>query len=455
MSSQETVEALANAAVVAATSGQLSEAAAEIAAPEPDERQAEAIALCVDKEKRLTAVTGGAGTGKTTILRTAYFSLVEAGYSVALAAPTGKAAKRITEATGIRAVTFHRLLGYGMPDEVEEVDEHTGAKKIVKVSKGPRFGKSNPLPFDFVIGDEYAMVNHEINRSILDALKPGACLREFGDENQLKPIEENKANEALPSPFLDTLSRFPNVRLEKNWRQLAGSGIAENSLRLLKGLPPKRDFADFTVKFTERPVDALQELVMDSADNGIMFNSPDYQIITPMNKTWVGVHKLNGLIQQAFWNRDEPAMELPRPRWYEGPKVRIQKGDKVVFTANAYELELFNGEVGNVIEIDFEEGSIHVDFGDRVIAIPPLLVVQFSDGSVKEYDPRMHIDLAYALTTHKMQGSEVKGVVYVLNKSTMFNQSRRNFYTAITRAREKCWVITDQGSLQKSVQDKR
>lgn len=449
------VSELAKAASVAATTGQLSDEAAERPVHAPDERQAEAIALCVDRDKRLIAVSGGAGTGKTTILRTAYFALVDAGYSVALAAPTGKAAKRITEATGIRAVTNHRLLGYGMPDEIEEVDDRTGNKKIVQVSKGPRFGRTNPLPFDFVIGDEYAMVNHEINRSLLDALKPGACLREFGDENQLKPIEENKKDEELPSPFLDTLSRFPHVRLEKNWRQIAGSGIAENALRLLKGLPPKRDYGDFHVKFTERPVDALTDLILDCTDRGIQFNTPDYQIISPMNKTWVGVHKLNGHIQQMFWQRDEPAMKLPRPRWYEGPDVRIQKGDKVVFTANAYELELFNGEVGIVIEIDFEEGSIHIDFGDRVVVIPPLLIVQYSDGSVKEYDPRAHIDLAYALTTHKMQGSEVKGVIYVLNKSTMFSQSRRNFYTAITRAREECWVVTDQGSLQKSVQDKR
>lgn len=455
MTTVETVSDLAKQAAVAAATGQVSEAATELVTHAPDEKQSEAIALCVDRDKRLTAVTGGAGTGKTTILRNSYHLLNAAGYSVALAAPTGKAAKRITEATGIRAVTFHRLLGYGMPDEIEETDEKTGKKKLVQVSKGPRFDRRNPLPFDFVIGDEYAMVNQEINRSLLDAMKPGACIREFGDENQLKPIEENKKNEEMPSPFQDTLARFPHVRLEKNWRQMAGSGIAENASRLLKGLTPKRDFEDFSIKFTEQPVNELQDLVMDAADNGIQFNTPDWQIITPMNKSWVGVHKLNGLIQQAFWQRDKPWMELPRNRWYDGPPVRIQVGDKVVYTSNAYELELFNGEVGIVMEIDAEEGSIHIDFGDRVVVIPPLLIVQYNDGSVKEYDPRTYIDLAYAMTTHKMQGSEVKGIVYVLNKSTMFGQSRRNFYTALTRARDKVWVITDQGSLQKSVQDKR
>jgi ATP-dependent exoDNAse (exonuclease V) alpha subunit len=151
-------------------------------------------------------------------------------------------------------------------------------------------------------------------------------------------------------------------------------------------------------------------------------------------------------------------MELPRYKIAnkEQTPIRVQVGSKVVYTANTYDLDgngtsfAFNGEVGIVSEIGYNEGTIEIDLGDRTVVIPPILIVVRENGTVIEQDPRRNIDLAYVLTTHKMQGSEVKHVCYVMNKATLWGQSRRNFYTAVTRAREHCTVFCDPHSLAKS-----
>jgi exodeoxyribonuclease V alpha subunit len=176
-----------------------------------------------------------------------------------------------------------------------------------------------------------------------------------------------------------------------------------------------------------------------------------------MNKSWIGTQKLNLVIQAMFWDRARPFLELPRYRiGSETPApIRVQVGSKVVYTANTYDMGdgesyAFNGEVGTVVNINYEEGSVEIDFGDRTVIVPPLLVVVYPNGTVHEQDPRRNIDHAYVLTTHKMQGSEVRHVCYVINKSTMWGQSRRNMYTAITRAREHCTVFCDMHSMAKS-----
>jgi exodeoxyribonuclease V alpha subunit len=414
-----------------------------------DDTQQEAVNLCCDITKRVCAVTGAAGSGKTTILKTAYRELEEAGYAVKLAAPTGKAAKRIYEVTGIEALTNHRLLEYTHPGDP---DPKTG--RPVQFSY-PRRTRANPLDVDVLFVDEYAMVNRDLHRSLFDALPPGACIRVFGDNNQLPPIEEDKVLQGNPSAFMELLDKFHSVRLDTVHRQGKDSGILLNLQCILKGRMPTRN-DQWSMHFSETPVDALRDYILDQMEEGVDFTQIDNQILTPQNTSWVGTVKLNSMIQSLFHSKMEPALMVPRNNWVKGEgdvkggSIRMFVGDKVIVTRNMYDLNVFNGESGKIIEIT-HDGEIVIDFGDREQAIPPILMVQNRYGKIIEVDPRKDIDLGYAVTTHKAQGSEYNNVVYVLNKSTGYMQNRRNFYTATSRGREKVHIITDQRSISFSL----
>ena len=147
-------------------------------------------------------------------------------------------------------------------------------------------------------------------------------------------------------------------------------------------------------------------------------------------------------------------VKLPRHSWAEDKDTRVAVGDKVIWTQNNYELEIMNGELGIITQIT-ELEEIVIDFGERVKSIPPMLAVTKKDGTLAYVDPRKDIDLAYAVTTHKAQGSEFKRIIYVLNKSSVFMQNCANYYTAITRARNHVTLITDQKSFFASLQKPR
>lgn len=414
-----------------------------------DPKQQEAVELCCDISKRVVAVTGAAGSGKTTILEMVYKALRDHGYSVVLCSPTGKAAKRIYEVTGIDAMTIHRLLEYTHPGDP---DPKTG--KPVAFSY-PRRTRSNPLEYDVVLADEYAMVNNDVHRSLFDALPNGGCIRVFGDNNQLPPIEEDKRLQQEPSPFLSLLRKFPSVILDTIHRQGKDSGILLNLQSVLNGRMPTRN-DQWSMHFTDQPVTSLRDYILSSLEDSIDFTSIDNQILTPQNTSWVGTVKLNSLIQALFHNAMEPAMFVPRHNWVKGEGdekggiIRMFVGDKVIATRNMYDLHVFNGESGKIIEIT-DDGELVIDFGDREQSIPPILMVQNRYGKIVEVDPRKDIDLGYAITTHKSQGSEYKRLVYLLNRSTGFMQNRRNFYTACSRGREHVHIITDQRSLSQSL----
>lgn len=422
-----------------------------------DDMQEEAIRACCNIDKRIVAVTGKAGTGKTVIMKEVARRLAGEGYIVQSSAPTGKAAKRIREATGLQAMTNHRMLGYGMPREWEVEDEKTGNKKIVLVSTGPRYTRMNPMEYDTILCDEYAMVNQEINRNLIDALKGRARICMFGDVNQLKPIEEDRRLDEQPSAFQNALQRFGGITLDTIHRHDAGSGIARNGALILQGKVP-RPSDDFTLRQTDNPVASVQEFVRVCRDEGHSFADTDHQIVTCMNRSWIGTQKLNLVIQAMFWDRARPYLELPRYKvnGKDQPTIRVQVGSKVVYTANTYDFDgtgeafAFNGEVGTVVDINHMDGSLDIDFGDRIVTIPPLIITVRENGQVIEQDPRRNVDHAYVLTTHKMQGSEVDHVCYVINKHTSWGQSRRNFYTAVTRARKHCTVFFDSYSMAKS-----
>lgn len=414
-----------------------------------DPTQQEAVNLCCDITQRVVGVTGAAGSGKTTILKTAYRALEENGYQIALAAPTGKAAKRIYEVTGINAFTNHRLLEYTHPGDP---DPKTGRPVMYSY---PRRTRANPLEIDVLFVDEYAMVNHELHRSLFDALRPGACIRVFGDNNQLQPIEEDKRLIGQPSPFVQLLDKFDSVRLETIHRQGKDSGILLNLQAILRGKMPTRN-DQWSTHFTDTPVDTLREYILEAQDRGIDFTNSSNQILTPQNTSWVGTVKLNAMIQALYHDRMEPAEFVPRHAWVKGEGdakggvIRMFLGDKVIVTRNMYDLNVFNGESGKIIELG-RDGELVIDFGDREQAIPPILMVQNRYGKIIEVDPRKDIDLGYAITTHKAQGSEYDHVTYVLNKSTGWMQNRRNFYTATSRGREHVHIITDQRSISLSL----
>lgn len=421
-------------------------------------KQAEAVEACCDMEARVVGVSGAAGTGKTTIIKTVYQKIQEAGYSVALAAPTGKAAKRIYEATGIEAFTIHRLLEYSHPGDP---DPKTG--KPIGIS-APARTRQNPLEFDVVLGDEYAMVPQELHRNLIDALPHAGVVRVFGDDNQLEPVEEDKRLKDEPSSFLKILNnnKFKSVILDRVYRQGADSGILSNCSQILAGrYPTKNDQWLQTV--TNKPTDVLREYILDQHfNNEISYASIENQIIVPQNTSWVGTQKLNTMIQGLFHNKTtDNYLHLDRKPWVigedgeKGGKIKVFVGDKVICTSNLYDLGVFNGETGVVIEINQETGEVVVDFGDREQSFPPVLMVANRYGGMSQIDPRKDLDLAYAVTTHKSQGSEFKRGIYILNKSNSYMINRRNFYTAASRFKEHVHLITDQQGLSLAINKQR
>lgn len=444
-----------------------------------DPKQQEAISRCVtiNEDNRIVPINGQAGTGKTTIMKNVYHALVQAGYRVALCAPTGKAAKRITEATGIVAMTNHRLLEYPHPGER---DPKTGKPLI---TTEPKRDATNPLEYDVVLGDEWAMVNWELHRNVVNALPRGGCIRLFGDLNQLPPIEKTKALQDQPSPFATMIQKFNGVTLDVIHRQSEGSGIIMNCDRILKGMIPRRT-DDFMLKLTERPVEALVGYAEEMREEGFDFSTGKHQIITPTRKTWVGTAKLNVALQSLFRPEIDGWVTLPRHDWAPDKNTCVRVGDKVIWTENDYNIPwvadakgedsvrdssgrpvagIMNGETGYIEYIDEDTEEMIINFGDttqnvrnlygidtQYCAVPPLMTYEGRNG-IRQYDPRKSMDLGYAITTHKAQGSEWEHVVYVMNKSCSWMATQPNFYTGVSRAREHDCVISDQRTLSSAV----
>lgn len=408
-----------------------------------DPLQDEARLLCSNMQHRIVGVTGQAGTGKTTIMKDVYKAFQDAGHDVVLCAPTGKAAKRISEATGFPATTIHKLLEFTHPGDP---DEKTG--KVLGVSV-PRRTPLRPLEQSVILCDEYSMVHTELNRQLLDAMPPGSVIRVFGDKNQLPPIEGNDFADRgprEPSPFEKHLKMFPSVTLKNIYRQGEGSGVVKNGHRILNGMCPM-NMPDFEIKISQVQPNALMEYLKNHPE--INFASLDNQIITPTNKSWIGVHALNEKIQQHYQgDKMYEAVVMPRDKWQKDTCLLVP-GDKVLWLKNDYQLEIYNGETGIVESLAHD--MVTINFGDRVVAVPPNVEYEAADGKVKSYDPRKQIQLAYAITTHKSQGSEYQHVIYMMGNSAFMLQNRANFYTAVTRARKHAVVISDQQSFQRAV----
>ena len=399
--------------------------------------QEHAVELCCDRSERIVCVTGGAGTGKTLVLGHAF----RAQKGAVLCAPTGRAAKRIQELTGIPALTIHRLLEFPMPDDPIELsikgrnpDERI---EIVNVPTDhePRRNKFNPIEYRTVFVDEASMLGRTLCSQLLSALPSGGCVRFFGDRNQLPPVEEGG------SPFGDYLREFPSVILTLNFRN--DDEIISNALRILSGsIPLKND--RFRIIYTEHPAQTLIEL----ADPAYAEN--DNQIIMPQRKGKYGTSHVNTSLQLKY-NPKGPMLRLQRFDASEAPLL-VRPTDKFLWIKNDYNLNLFNGEIGRIDWLNTEDGALGLTSPDRHVVVPAR-VKTFSPylGTLINYDPRKQIELGYAITTHKSQGSEFEKVVYCISGSASFLLNRQNFYTAVTRAKREVIVISDRKAMGRAM----
>lgn len=394
-----------------------------------DPLQKRAIAMAV--QEGVSILTGGPGTGKTTVLHCVIQLYKQAGRSIALCAPTGRAAKRMTESCGIEAKTIHRLLEY-LPDEEEE----------------PRFQRDaeHPLDEDAVIVDEMSMVDIHLMRSLCRALKPGTRLLMVGDIDQLPSVGAgNVLRDLIQS------SCFKVTALTQIFRQAASSLIVQNAHTINAGKLPVLN--DKTHDFFFERQEAIQN-VSRSVVQLCLSRLPRYfhldairdiQVLCPMKKGEAGVYNLNRLLQSAL----NPSGSQKRELAYGDTLFR--EGDKVMQIRNNYALEwstkdgreglgVFNGDIGLIMEIEPAAKRITVCFDEEKIC---------------HYEESMlgDLELSYAMSIHKSQGSEFKAVILPLHSGTPLLFTRNLLYTAITRAVSLVVIVGREGAVRTMVEN--
>lgn len=369
-------------------------------------------------------ITGGPGTGKTTLIKCLVEFFKMRGLKVALAAPTGRAAKRMAEATGMEASTIHRLLEYRASG-----------------GGGMFFGKNreNPLDEDVVIIDETSMVDIVLMHHLLSALKPLARLILVGDKDQLPSVGPG-------SVLKDVIAsdRIPVVMLDEIFRQARESMIVVNAHRVNKGLFPYlnvkgRDFYFEQATTPEETLERVVELVSRRLpDFGGFDPMEDIQVITPMKKTAVGVLSLNLRLQDRL---NPPS---PGKREISFRSVSYREGDRVMQIKNNYEKEVFNGDLGRIVRIDDDE-RVLVSFPDA----EGERIVPYAGDELEE------LTLSYALSVHKSQGSEFPVVVMPLVVQHYVMLQRNLLYTAITRAKKLMVLVGSKQALTLAVRNSR
>ena len=370
-------------------------------------------------------LTGGPGTGKTTTINALIRYFVRCGLGVFLAAPTGRAAKRMSEVTGMEAQTIHRML---------EVEGGTEGKSFFARNE------DNPLEADLVIVDESSMVDISLLHALLRALAPGTRLVLVGDVDQLPSVGPGTVLKDL----IDS-GAFAVTRLDRIFRQSGESDIVVNAHAINEGREVRldnksRDFFFMKRRDADRIISILIQLVRDKLPPYVDATQAEIQVLTPTRKGLVGVERLNRILQDQL---NPPSEQKPEAR--QGDQM-LRQGDKVMQTRNDYNRAwevrnshgfllkdgkgVFNGDLGTVVQVYPREHTLEVEF---------------DEGRVATYDFRElgELDLAYAMTVHKSQGSEYPAVVIPLMAGPRMLMNRNLLYTAVTRAR-KCVVLVGE-----------
>ncbi len=397
--------------------------------------QKEAVKKAV--KNGLIVITGGPGTGKTTTINTIIKFFEMEGYDIRLAAPTGRAAKRMTEASGYEAQTIHRMLEIvGGPVEQD-------GKKDKTTSVGMHFDRNedNPLEADVIIVDEMSMVDINIMNSLLKAIAVGTRLILVGDVDQLPSVGAgNVLKDIIASGC------FEVVKLEKIFRQAAESEIITNAHKINRGERVvlnkySKDFLFVKRQGADAIINAICTLVSSKLPGYVGADVSEIQILTPSRKSAVGVERLNRIMQDYLNPRDVTKQEKAF-----GENV-FREGDKVMQIKNDYQLEwekrsrygiatdrgtgVFNGDTGIISEINLFAETLTVKFEDE-------RYVQYEFSQIDE------LELAYAITVHKSQGSEYPAVVIPMFQGPRMLMNRNILYTAVTRARKCVCMVGEE-----------
>ena len=396
------------------------------------EHQKSAIYCAI--EKGATIITGGPGTGKTTIINSIIQIMDKLDKTVMLAAPTGRAAKRMTEVCGIEAKTIHRLL----ESSFSESDDNMHFLK----------NEDNPLDCDIIIIDEMSMVDILLIQSLLKALKATTKLVMVGDSDQLPSVGAGNV-------LMDIINSgvVPTVSLTEIFRQAKESAIVVNAHKINRGEYPEfnKDGTDFFIVKRDTAVDISQSIIdlfINRLPKAYKYN-PLYQIqiLSPTRKGITGVNELNTALQRVINPPDKKKKEKAFKT------ITFREGDKVMQTRNNYDMEwskldnpdetgcgIFNGDIGYIHRIDKEMESVTIVFDDR------LCLYEFSNLE--------DLDLAYAVTVHKSQGSEFDAVIMPMYPCAPMLQNRNLFYTAVTRAKKLVVLVGRESCVQKMVENK-
>ena len=405
-----------------------------------DEMQKQAVAAAASHG--LFILTGGPGTGKTTTINAIIRYFEEEGAELRLAAPTGRAAKRMTETTGYEAQTIHRLLELnGMPEEEQE-------------GRAVHFDRNseNPLEADVIIIDEMSMVDIALMHSLLLAVTAGTRLILVGDENQLPSVG--------PGNVLRDIIRsgcFPVVELKKIFRQASESDIVVNAHKINRGEQvtinnKSRDFFFLKRYDADIIIRVVIALIQEKLPRYVDAKPYEIQVLTPMRKGLLGVERLNQILQRYLNPPDEKKKEK------EIGQRLFREGDKVMQVKNNYQLEweilgrykipvdkgvgVFNGDTGIMTEIN--------EFAETA-------TVEFEDGRQAEYSFKQleELELAYAVTIHKSQGSEYPAVILPILSGPRMLMNRNLLYTAVTRARKCVTVVGSETTFAEMIRNEK